>query len=83
MIFTLTPIITATTSGHALGMDDPAYKLLQAWMLAHKADPDAAAMISQQFLAGRISPEQAVRAWLEVIGFHRRGFVSLPHDILE
>jgi len=42
----------------------PAYRLLQAWMLAYQADPDAAGMISEQFLAGRISPEQAVRAWL-------------------
>jgi len=33
---------------------------------AHQADPAAAAMTRQRFLAGRISPEQAVRAWLEV-----------------
>jgi hypothetical protein len=26
-------------------MDDPAYRLLQAWMLAYEADPDAAQMI--------------------------------------
>ena len=47
-------------------MDDPAYRLLHAWMLASHVDPDAAGMISEQFLAGRISPEQAVRAWLGV-----------------
>jgi hypothetical protein len=45
-------------------MDDPAYRLLHARMLAYEADPDAAKMISQQFRSGRISPKQAVRAWL-------------------
>ncbi len=44
-------------------MDDPAYRLLQAWMLACHVDPDAAQMISEQFLSGRISPEQAIAAW--------------------
>jgi len=33
-------------------------------LLACHVDPDAAGMISEQFVAGRISPEQAVRAWL-------------------
>ena len=43
---------------------DAEYQLLMAWIDAYQADPDAAQMISEQFLAGRISPEQAVRAWL-------------------
>jgi hypothetical protein len=45
-------------------MDDDAYQIMQAWMLAYQSDPDATEMISEQFLAGRISPEQAVQAWL-------------------
>jgi hypothetical protein len=45
-------------------MDELAYKIMRAWMRAYQSDPDAALMISEQFLAGRISPEQAVQAWL-------------------
>jgi hypothetical protein len=45
-------------------MDELAYKIMRAWMRAYPSDPDAALIISEQFLAGRISPEQAMQAWL-------------------
>jgi hypothetical protein len=44
------------------GMDDPAYRLLQAWMLACEADAESAQLITEQFQSGRISPEQAIGA---------------------
>ncbi len=61
MIFTLTPIITATTSGHALGMDD-AYRFACALLAAREVDREAAQMICQQAKDGRISLEQAIAA---------------------
>jgi hypothetical protein len=45
-------------------MDELAYKIMRVWMQAYQSDPDAAQMISEQFPAGRISPEQAVQVWL-------------------
>ncbi len=55
----------ATASGHPPGMDDTD-RLLLAWLAASHVDPDAAEMITDQLLAGRISPEQAIGALLEL-----------------
>jgi hypothetical protein len=45
-------------------MDDDAYRLTMAWLKANQTDPEGAELIREQYLAGNISHEQAIGAWL-------------------
>ena len=59
---------------------DADYLLAVAWMNAYRADPDAAAMIVEQFHEGRIGLEQGIEALVGLVGQYHQNRLGISHQ---